>query len=624
MAIKTEELDQYVKLAAKGDKTSFEELYRQTYSTVYFTCLSFLKNEQDAADMTQEVYVTVLDSLSTLEEPGKFMPWLNRITVNKCKNRLKAAKAVPMDMEEENQPVEENENFLPEEYITNQTKRRIVMGIMKERLTEAQYQTVIMFYFNELTAQEISEIMECPVGTVTYRLSAAREKIRQGVSEYENKNHDKLYTYASAVPLLAGLLTAEALSLNVQAAAADAASVTKAASTADAATTSKGGIIKKMLKSPKTMIAAAAAAVVIIGGITAAVVTANRDNAPASGTQSGQENLDSDEETDRENPQTGSHEETDQENAQAASGAETGQEDQQASSDTDELIFWLHTADWGEEKDLTGITLFNGECTAPIHLEDFDGDEHLGPYYIGYFQYDGSTFRTDDDPWTQVSSPNLTELFTDDRISIRDEQEISPQTDEEGNSVCGSDDECAIYKISMCNYTDEILSFRQIYENNWFFIEADSLAILEWGMFKGSSRDRNADYHIIQTTLEAIIDTYGRPSYLISCDDSFLENYEKNLDDIQYILVWEREDFVITLNLMEVIFTDTGHYANALETIRNTNTGTDYGMYLDTFVDLRYITREAWDDGYKEYYYPEEGYGADYDTHTYYDLEDLN
>lgn len=380
------------------------------------------------------------------------------------------------------------------------------------------------------------------------------------------------------------------------------------------------------------MIAAAATAVVIIGGITAAVVTANRENASATDAQSRQESLqDSDGETDTGNPQTGSHEETDQENAQAAAGADTNQEnpqaaadavtnqeDQQASSDTDELTFWLHRADWGEEKDLTGITLFNGECTAPIHMEDFDGDEHLGPYCIGYFRYD-------DNLRDVVSSPNLTELFTDDRIYRNKELAIDLQTacDEEGHFVQmhSSDDDCAVWHIYMCNYTDEILSFRQIYENNWFFIEADSLAILEWGMFKGSSRDQNADYHIIQATLEAIIDTYGRPSYLISCGDSFLENYEKNLDDIEYILVWEREDFVISLNLMEAIFTDTGHYANALETIRNT--GAEYGMYLDTLGDLVYITREAWDNGYKEYYYPEEGYGADYDTHVYYDLDDL-
>ena len=619
MAINTKELDQYVKLAAEGDKASFEELYKQTYSTVYFTCLSFLKNEQDAADMTQEVYVSVLDNLSTLEDHGKFLSWLNKITVNKCKNHLKAAKAVPMDMEEENQAMEENENFLPEEYITNQAKRRIVMGIMKNRLTEAQYQTVIMFYFNEFTAQEISEIMECPIGTVTCRLSAARAKIRQGVSEYENKNHDKLYTYAAAVPLLAGVLTAEAFSLNVQAATADAASITNAASTNHAANTSKGGTIKKMLKTPKTMIAAIAAAVVIIGGITAAVIATNHEDSPSSNVQTRQEGqqTSSNTETDLDHQQASSGTETDQESQQTSSDAETDLNNQQASSDAGETVFWLHTADWGEEKDLTGITLFNGECTAPIRLEDFDGDEHLGPYHVGHYQPIDDSYETF---WDAESSYNLTELLTDQRLLRGIEDTITPQQDEEGKTH-NYEDESSIYTINLCNYSEERdVSYRQIYENNWFFIKADGLAILEFG---GTSRNMStADYHDLHAILDAMIDKFGRPSYLISCDDTFLENYENNLEDIIYILVWEQEDFVITMKVMEAFFSDTGHYNNALEQIR-TYTENDYGMSLDTLGDLVYITREAWEDGYKEYYYPQEGYGADYKTHTYYDLDDL-
>ena len=574
MAIKTDELDQYVKLAAKGDKAAFEKLYRQTYSTVYFTCLSFLKNEQDAADMTQEVYISVLGSLSTLKDHSKFLPWLNRIAVNKCKDRLKAAKTVPVDMEEENQPVEENENFLPEEYITNQAKRRIVMDIMKNRLTEAQYQTVIMFYFNEFTVQEISEIMECPIGTVTYRLSAAREKIRQGVSEYENTNHDKLYSYASAVPLLAGLLTAEALSLNVQAAAADAASITHAASTNHAAITSKGGMIKKMLKTPKTMIAATAtAAVVIIGGITAAVISTNHESTLSSGAQ------------------------TRQESQQVSSGAEPDQENPQASSDTDENIFWLHRVDWGEEKDLTGITLFNGECTAPIRLEDFDGDEHLAPYY-------GSNDDT-------LYSDNLTELFESDQLIDFLEIRFYPQyhNDESNQTYTEPDQEspATIETIYLFDYSGSggHVSLRQAYENNWFYITAHEEFIDEFNIDNRNflAGDEN------DAIFDAMIDKYGRPSYVIACDPSyvdesnetFLETFEKNDGRIEYGLVWEKKDFVLILPLWEDICVDEKRYI----------------MYEGAACgdDFIYISAEAWP------YYKEHNY--DYEWFVIYDLDDL-
>ncbi len=587
MAIKTEELDQYVKLAAEGDKASFEELYKQTYSTVYFTCLSFLKNEQDAADMTQEVYVTVLGSLSTLEDHGKFLPWLNKIAVNKCKDRLKAAKAVPMDMEEENQPIEENENFLPEEYITNQAKRRIVMDIMKNRLTEAQYQTVIMFYFNEFTAQEISEIMECPIGTVTYRLSAAREKIRQGVSEYENKNHDKLYSYASAVPLLAGVLTAEALSLNVQAAATDAASITNADSTNHAANTSKGGTIKKMLKTPKTIIAATAAAVVIIGGITAAVIATNHENTPSSGTQTRQESQQAsfDAESDQESQQTSSGAESGLENHQDSSDTQIDQENPQDSSDTDETVFWLHTADWGEEKDLTGITLFNGECTAPIHLEDFNGHESLTPYGVWY------------GPNNYAYSDNLTDLIIPE-ITISDGKniffEMNTIVDEEGHLRQLEGYYPTIFQITLPNYSGEEVSLMQAYENNWFYISSGGKYVYEFSDTEIVSMYDNSK---TRERLDAIVDKYGRPSYLISTS-SFLENYKNNIDSVFYYLVWEKEEFIITVCVRELFMEQR------------------YMIQLDNNSDsFIYYTRELWDD-YKEHEYLQEGF-------VIYELDDL-
>ncbi|MDE6714580.1 MAG: sigma-70 family RNA polymerase sigma factor, partial [Lachnospiraceae bacterium] len=544
----------------------FEELYRQTYSTVYFTCLSFLKNEQDAADMTQEVYVTVLGSLSTLEDHSKFLPWLNKIAVNKCKDRLKAAKAFPMDMEEENQPVEENENFLPEEYITNQAKRRIVMDIMKNRLTEAQYQTVIMFYFNEFTAQEISEIMECPIGTVTYRLSAAREKIRQGVSEYENKNHDKLYSYAVAVPLLAGVLTAEAFSLNVQAAAADAASITNAAPITKAANTSKGGTIKKMLKTPKTMIAATAAAVVIIGGITAAVIATNHENTPSSGAQ------------------------TRQESPQVSSGTETNQENPQASSDTDDNTFWLHRVDWGEEKDLTGITLFNGECTAPIHLEDFDGDEHLAPYCGG--GYNVITY-----------SDKLTDLLDSNQPIEYSEIRFYPQcTYDEVNQTyieLGDESPSTISTIYLFDYSGEHISFRQAYENNWFYITAHDDFINEFNFDDRAflAGDEN------DAIFDAMIDKYGRPSYVMAYDPSyldeseetFLETFEKNNGTIEYHLVWEKNDFVLVLPLREDIRVDEKSHIMYTGAVGAGN------------ADFVYVSAEAW-PYYKEHNYNYEGF----------------
>ena len=202
--------EELVKAFLEGDNKAFEAIYMATYKNVYFTCLSFLKNEKDAEDVTQDVYEAVYRNVKTLKNPETLQIWMYKIAVNKCKNVLKKEKAILVEEETlENIVTENNENFLPEEYITEKSKRKIVMDIMRKKLSDIQYQTVILFYFNELSVEEIADIMECPPGTVKYRLSVSRAKIKEGVLEYEKKSRDKLYSFAP-IPFLTALLTMEA------------------------------------------------------------------------------------------------------------------------------------------------------------------------------------------------------------------------------------------------------------------------------------------------------------------------------------------------------------------------------------------------------------------------------
>lgn len=264
-------MEQLVMKAAEGDMKAFEEIYKETYKKVYFTCMAFLKNEQDAADVSQDIYITVIKGLPTLKDKSKFESWLGVITVNKCKDFLKKSKPVLIEEEDlAEQITEENELLLPEEYVTNKAKRKILMDIMKNNLSDTLYQTVIMFYFQNMSAAEIAEIMDCPVGTITSRLCLARAKIKDAILEYEKKSGDKLYSVA-LVPVLALLFKEEA---NAMEPAYMCDRIIKAASTQAATApvaSNVGG--KIMLKSLKAKIIAGLAAVVVIGGVIAAVAS---------------------------------------------------------------------------------------------------------------------------------------------------------------------------------------------------------------------------------------------------------------------------------------------------------------------------------------------------------------
>ena len=276
----TQALKELVQKAAAGDKAAFEELYQATCRLVYFTCFALLKDEQEAQDITQDVYLTVFEQLGALEDVDKFKSWLYRIAANKSIKHLRKKKPIlPGDEQLEDLETEENENFLPEEYALNADKRKLVLEITRKVCTDVQYQTILLYYFNELSIAEIAEIMECQESNVKKRLSIARTKIKEGVLRYEQKSGDKLHSFA-VIPFLTTLFTAQMQDMLMPSFPlrfTDAIPKSKLA----ASSAKTGGRI--MLKSLQVKIAVGVAtAVVAVGGVAAAVVITNQNAAETS------------------------------------------------------------------------------------------------------------------------------------------------------------------------------------------------------------------------------------------------------------------------------------------------------------------------------------------------------
>ena len=280
------EMKELVQKAVAGDKAAFEELYRKTCCSVYFTCLNILKEEQEAQDLTQDVYLTAFEKLGELEDAGKFKPWLYRIAANKSIKRLKKKKPLLLDDEQlQDMETEENENFLPEEYALNAEKRALVLEITRKVCTDVQYQTILLYYFNELTIAEIAEIMECLEGTVKNRLSVARAKIKEGVLRYEKKSGEKLYAVA-VVPFLTAMFTAQMQGMPMPSFSFHFPDV-PSKSTLGASTAKTGG--RMVLKGLQMKIVVGIAVVAVVGGVAAAAVVINNQKAQetSAGAQAG-------------------------------------------------------------------------------------------------------------------------------------------------------------------------------------------------------------------------------------------------------------------------------------------------------------------------------------------------
>lgn len=200
--------------AKNGNKKAFDKLYELTSHDVWFTCVSLLKDEENAKDIMQETYITAFLKLDTLKDEEKFCGWLTAIATNKSKNKLKGKVEYQIDDEILIAETETDELMLPEEYINKAEKRKVLLQIIEDTLSFNQYQVVLMFYFNELSIAEIAQALEISEGTVKSRLNSSRAKMKTAIEDYENKSGDKLHGVV-VVPFFTTIFKEEAKSLAV-------------------------------------------------------------------------------------------------------------------------------------------------------------------------------------------------------------------------------------------------------------------------------------------------------------------------------------------------------------------------------------------------------------------------
>ena len=200
--------------AKNGNKKAFDKLYKLTSNDVWFTCVSLLKDEENAKDIMQETYITAFLKLDTLKDEEKFCGWLTAIATNKSKNKLKGKVEYQIDDEILIAETETDELMLPEEYINKAEKRKVLLQIIEDTLSFNQYQVVLMVYFNELSIAEIAQALEISEGTVKSRLNSSRAKMKTAIEDYENKSGDKLHGVV-VVPFFTTIFREQAKSLCV-------------------------------------------------------------------------------------------------------------------------------------------------------------------------------------------------------------------------------------------------------------------------------------------------------------------------------------------------------------------------------------------------------------------------
>lgn len=196
-------LAKLVAAARTGDQDAIGALYEKTYSKVYYTVKSMIKDEDTVFDIVQDTYIKAFAHLDSFQGDTKFLPWVRQIAANTARDWLK--KKRPMLFvelnanDEQDTPVEElfpderSEN-LPDQVIEQEETKRLIREIIND-LPEDQRVAIGMFYYEEMSVKEIAAAMDASESAVKSRLKYGRDKIEKKVLELE-KQGTKLYSLA--------------------------------------------------------------------------------------------------------------------------------------------------------------------------------------------------------------------------------------------------------------------------------------------------------------------------------------------------------------------------------------------------------------------------------------------
>lgn len=194
-----------VQRAVEGDKEAFTNLYTLTYSEVYHIVKVFIHNEDTAQDIVQETYYKSLRKIKQLKEPDKFPVWIKKIAVNTAKAHLRKVDWVlfsEADGEGGKSIAElqdERLEHIPEIVVDQAETKELIDQILGE-LDEKQRMVVGMFYYEQMSVNEIAEALNCSVNTVKSRLNYARKKIGKEIVELEKKG--VILRTAAPIPIL--------------------------------------------------------------------------------------------------------------------------------------------------------------------------------------------------------------------------------------------------------------------------------------------------------------------------------------------------------------------------------------------------------------------------------------
>lgn len=184
---------EWIEQIRKGDQRAFNRLVHLHYNRVYRIVYGVLRNEDDAKDVSQQVWIKIWKKIDTFKGQSSFSTWLYRISTftaldyiraNKKHRKLDSIEA--SEVAEGIKPIQLSSDNTDEQPRASLRKKEIMAGFQKAltQLNEQHRTALVLREIEGLSYEEIADIMKCKLGTVMSRIFNARKTIQIHMEDF--------------------------------------------------------------------------------------------------------------------------------------------------------------------------------------------------------------------------------------------------------------------------------------------------------------------------------------------------------------------------------------------------------------------------------------------------------
>jgi RNA polymerase sigma-70 factor (ECF subfamily) len=173
-------LDQLVQRCRQGDLAAFSELFNLYQVRVYRLAVAILRDEHDAEDAMQDVFIRVFKGIEDYRGEASFTAWLTSITLNRCRDKLrrrKVRRTLSLDWLR-GRAGEEDMSVL----VARREQQELLWWLV-DQLRDEYRLLVILRYQEGLRCSEVARVLGLRTSTVYSRLHTAREQLRARLQE---------------------------------------------------------------------------------------------------------------------------------------------------------------------------------------------------------------------------------------------------------------------------------------------------------------------------------------------------------------------------------------------------------------------------------------------------------